>query len=238
MKYTTNQGIIAVGGKDKFEFAKGDLSGNESVIKQSMRHIALAFGTPMHILFQDTGLYDEGSYLQILSDLEDVQKSELSPIIEDMIQILSKHLFGKSIGQFSFDFKSILTLTPKAKAEVMKIMLEAIEIGHRENLIDTKSAIEMLPDILNNPSNIFSHLNEDYMNMIKKGSEEGEPITANWFKIELAKALNQFQDNEQKGTSGIESPESSNGRVNEGGNPKKNDRIIKRHSLNPVKGKV
>jgi hypothetical protein len=239
MKYTTNQGVIALGEKDQFQFATGNLSGNEKTLEQSMKHISLAFGTPLNILFNDMSMYDENSYLQILSGLEDVQKSEISPIMEDMIKILSKHLFGKSIGEFSFEFKPILTLTPKAKAEVINIMIEALGKAHQEGFIDTQTGIEALPDILNNPSNIFSHLNDKYINMIKKGSEEGEPITANWFKIELAKALNQFQNKEEgKGISGVESPQSSAGRVNKGGDPTKSDKIIKRHSLNPEKGKV
>lgn len=238
VKSTTNQGIIAIGDKDDFVFASGDVQGNVTAITQSMRHISLAFGTPINILFQGSDQYDEGSYLQILSDLEDIQKSEVAPIIDDLIRTLAMHLFGKELHTFSFEFKSIMTLTPKAKAEIIKIMIEALVMAHGENLIDTYSAIEMLPDILNNPSNIFSHLNPKYIDMIKKGGENGEPITSNWFKRELAEALNQMQDDDNKGISGVESPESSSGRVNEGGNPTKSDRGIKRHALNPTKGKV
>ena len=238
IKTGSSQGILALGEKDEFEFASGNIQGNDIAIKQSMRQIALAFRTPENILFNDPSQYNEESYLQILSSVEDMQKSEISPIMEDLIIIESKNQFGKGIGEFSFEFKPILSLTPKAKAEVIDIMVGAIGKAHQEGFIDTATGIEMLPDVLNNTSNIFNHLNEDYVKMIKKGAEDGTPITANWFKIELAKALNQYNNNEQKGTSGVESPESSTGRVNEGGDPTRNDRAIKRHVLNPAKGKV
>ena len=238
MKYGSNHGIIALGEKDKFEFASGELGGNKDVIEQSMRHISLAFRTPLNDLFNDTSNYDENSYLQILDMVKDTQMSEVAPILEDLIKIYSKHLFGKSAGDFSFEFKPILTLTPKAKAEVIQIMLKALSQAHQEGFLDTLTGIQALPDILNNPSNIFTHLNEKYISMIKKGADDGSPITANWFKIELAKALNQFQNNEQNGTSGVEDPRSSTARVNKGGDPTKSSRTIKRHSLNPEKGKV
>jgi len=238
VKYGSNHGVIALGEKDKFTFASGNMGGNKDVIEQSMKHISLAFRTPLNDMFNITTDYDEDAYLQILDMVRDTQMSEVSPILEDLIGILSKHLFGKKAGDFTFEFKPLLSLTPKAKADVMKIMMETLATGHQEGLIDTLTGIQMLPDMLNNPSNMFTHLNEDYIKMIKKGAEDGTPITANWFKIELAKALNQFQDKEGKGTSGVDNPKSSTARVEKGGDPTKSSRGIKRHSLSPEKGKV
>lgn len=240
IKSTSNSGLVALGEKDKFQFATGNVAGNDIAIRQSMRQIALAFRTPENILFNDPSIYNEESYLQILSSVEDIQKSEIAHIMDDLIKIESKNLFGKKVGSFTFEFKPILSLTPKAKAEVIKIMVGAIAEAHEEGFIDTATGMEMLPDILNNPSNIFSHMNEDYVKMIKKGAEDGTPITKNWFKIELAKALNQFDnkdDTNNKGTSGVEDPRSSSARVNKGGDPTKTVRTVKRHSLNPAKGK-
>ena len=239
MKYTTTQGIVALGEKDKFVFAESSLVGNEKAIEQSMRQVALGFGTPVNVLFSDDSKYNEENYLQCLNGIEDTQMSEVSPIIDDLVRIIARDTFGKSIKQFSFEFKTILTLTPKQKAEVMKIMMEVLEKAHESGLIDTLTGMEALQDILNNPSNVFSHLNPAYLDMVKKGAEDGSPITANWFKIELAKALNQFQqDNEGSGISGVENPKSSTVRVDKGGDPTKSKSVLKKHSLNPTKGKV
>jgi hypothetical protein len=236
MKYTTAHGVIALGGKDKFVFADSSLAGNEKAIEQSMRQVSLGFGVPVNVMFSDDSKYNESNYLQCLGVVEDTQKSEVAPIIDDLIQIMSMNLFGKEIGMFSFDFKPILTLTPKQKAEVMKIMIDVLDKAHEGGLIDTLTGMEALQDILNNPSNVFSHLNPEYLDMIRKGTDGGDPITANWFKIEMAKALNQNKDND-KGTAGVENPESSAIRVNKGGDPTKKTSIIKRHSLSPNKGK-
>ncbi len=240
IKYSTTQGIVALGDKDEFKFAESSLAGNEKAIEQSMKEVSLGFGTPINVLFSDNTNYNEENYLQCLNIVEDTQLEQVAPILEDLIQIEYRNRFGKNIGSFSFTFKTILTLTPKQKAEVMKIMIEVLKTAHEAGLIDTLTGVESLPDILNNPSNVFSHLNPKYLDMIKKGADDGDPITANWFKIELAKALNQFQNTNEdgsKGVSGAETPASSTGRVEAGGNPNESKGVIKRNVLNPDKGK-
>lgn len=237
IKYTTSHGIVALGEKDTFTFAESSLAGNEKAIEQSIKEISSAFGTPANYLFSDPNFYDEANYLQCLNGQEDTQKNDVYAMLYDLVKILAKHLYGKKIEDFSFDFKSILTLTPAQKADVMGKMVTVLKEAHEAGFIDTLTGIQALPDILNNPSNVFSHLNEKYLERIKQGDENGDPITATWFKIELAKALNQFQNKEGQGLSGVESPESSTARVKKGGDPTKQDKLIKRNTLNPDKGK-
>ncbi len=234
MKYTTNHGLLVFGEKDKFAFAQSSLVGNEKAIEQSKKQIATAFGVPVNVLFGENEPFDEETYMQSLFGVENTQEKIVRPIFIDLIKIVYKSQFGKMIKSFYFDFKPIITLSQKSKAEVMNIMIEVLTKAHEAGFISTIDGINMLNDLGNNPSNIFHQLSEDYIDMIKKGAEDGTPITANWFKIELAKALNQFQN---KGLSGVESPESSTGRVNKGGDPTKSTKVLPRHSLNKQKGK-
>lgn len=235
MKYTTNHGLITLGGKDKFAFAETNLSGNEKAIEQSMKQISNAFGVPVNVLFNDNTKFDEENYLQSLYGVENMQEKEIRPMFTALIKILYKHLFGKKISNFDFEFKPIMTLTMKQKAEIMKIMGEVISKAHEDGAIPTKDYIKMLSDLGNNPSNIFHHISEDYIDEIEGGDDEGKTINANYFKIELAKALNQFQ--QEQGLAGVESPSSGMQGKQQGGDPTKSKGIFKRNTLNPNKGK-
>lgn len=236
MKYTTNHGLITLGSKDTFSFAQSSLAGNEKAIEQSMKQISTAFDVPVSVMFKDNAKFDEESYLQSLYGVENMQEKELRPSINKLIKIVYKSLFGKKIKSFDFEFKPIVTMTQKQKAEVMKIMGEVLSMAHEDGAIPTKDYIRMLGDLGNNPSNIFHQISEDYIDEILKGDEDGKTITSNTFKIELAKALNQFQQ-EQNGISGVEHPESASGGKSTGGDPTKSKGLFKRNTLNPNKGK-
>ena len=237
MKYTTNHGLLVFGVKDKFAFAQSSLAGNEKAIEQSMKQIANAFGVPANVLFADDKLFDEQSYLQSLYGVENMQEKEIRPIVNILIKLTYKHLFGKSIKSYDFEFKPIQTLTQEQKATVMKIMGEAISLAFQDEAISLLDYQRMLNDLGNNPSNIFHQISEDYINQVLEGDEEGKIITSRTQKIELAKALNQFQQ-EGKGLSGVESPASDKGRVEKGGNPTKSTKPLGRNPLNKEKGKV
>lgn len=236
IKETTNHGIISIGEKDDFQFAQSSLQGNEKALDQSMKQLSNALSAPVNVLFPDITNFDEDSYLQSLYEVEDLQNFELRPIYERLIQIVFKHLYGKKINHFKFEFKPIMTLSQNKKSEVMESMMRVVDMAYQDGFIAQKDGMKMLTDLLDNPSNIFHNISKDYIEQVEKGDENGEIITSNTFKIELAKALNQFQ-NEQKGLSGVESPESGMRGKSEGGNPKKQQRLLKRHSLNKEKGK-
>lgn len=236
MKYTTNHGLITIGSKDKFAFAETSLAGNEKAIEQSMKQISNAFGVPLNVMFPDNSSFDEESYLQSLYGVENMQEREIRPQYNVLIRLIYKSLFGKKINNFDFEFKPIMTLTMKQKSEIMKIMGEVISKAHEDGAIPTKDYIKMLSDLGNNPSNIFNHISEDYIAEIEKGDEDGKTINSNYFKIELAKQLNQYQ-NEQKGISGSDNPLSHTEGKAKGGDPTKSGRVLKRHVLNENKGK-
>lgn len=236
MKYTTAHGLIAVGGKDKFEFAQSSLAGNEKALQQSMVQVASAFGVPVKVLFPDNDAYDENNYFQSLYGIETMQESEVRPLLNVVIQLLYRNNYGKKLEKFDFEFKPVVTLTPKQKAEVIKIMMEAIHIAYEDEAISLHDYQKMLPDLINNPSHIFNQISEEYMQQVLQGDENASIITSRTKQIEIAKTLNQLQV-QNKGLAGVESPESSTARVEKGGNPKEKTKPLKRHLLNKEQGK-
>ena len=241
MKYTTVHGLIALGSKDKFEFAQSSLAGNEKAIDQSMKQISTAFGVPVNVLFGDNVTFDEESHLQSLYGIENMQEKELRPIYNSLIRLTYRNLYGKAIKGYDFEFKTIITMTQKQKAEVIKILLEAVHIAYEDEAISLLDYQTILDNVENNPSNIFHHISEDYIDQVLAGDEDGNMITSRTKQIEIAKVLNQLsmQANakNEKGLSGVKSPASSETRVSKGGNPTKSEQPLGRHSLNKEKGK-
>ena len=234
IKESSNHGVVAIGEKDDFTFAQSTLSGNEKVLDQSMRQLSNALSTPINILFPDIKNFDEESYLQSLYEVEDMQGSQLRPFYERLIPIAFRSLYGKKINHFKFDFKAIMTISQEKKAMVMNTMMEVVETAYEAGFIPQKDGIKMLTDLLDNPSNIFHNISKDYIEQVEKGDEQGKIITANTAKIELAKELNQFSDN-NSGVSGVEHPDSKDG-GKKGGDPTKSKRLFKRNVMNEKKG--
>jgi hypothetical protein len=236
IKETTNHGIVALDAKDDFKFESSNLTGNEKALEQSMKQLANALSAPVNVLFPDIVNFDEDSYNQSLYEVEDMQDMELRPMYERLVPIIYRHLFGKKINHFKFNFNPIMTLSQYRKSEVMKNMMEVVDQAYQDGFIAQKDGIKMLADLIDNPSNIFHNISKDYIDQVERGDENGDIITSNTFKIELAKALNQFQ-NEQNGLSGVEQPESSTEGKEKGGDPTKSKRLFKRNPLNREKAK-
>jgi len=237
MKYTTAHGLVAIGGKDKFEFAQSNLAGNEKALQQSMIQVASAFGVLPNVLFPGNELFDEDNYFQSLYGIETMQESEVRPLLNVVIQLLYRNNYGKKLDKFDFEFKPVVTMTPKQKAEVIKIMMEAIHIAYEDEAISLHDYQKMLPDLINNPSHIFNQISEEYIQQVLEGDEDGNVITSRTKQIEVAKVLNQLKGSEEKGLSGVNSPSSSTARVEKGGNPKEKTKPLKRHLLNKEQGK-
>lgn len=228
------QGLIPLGKNDKFEFASSNLDGNEKALRQAMVDVSNAVQVPISAIFEGVQEYNEENFLQNTFVIEDTREAFIRPVYEDLIRLEYKNLYGKKIGNFSFTFNSPVVLTSEQKANVTKLMIEVLSLAFQDNAISLIDYQNMLSDVLKNPSNIFNHLEDKYVQEILKGTKDGKCITNNSLKVELAKALNQASG--EKGIAGIENPESERGK-DEGGNPKKSKGVFKRNVLNPDKGK-
>ena len=174
-------------------------------------------------------------YIQSLSELQDIQDRVLRFWYDVLLPVIIKSEVGKYVKPVMYSFNPIETLTTKEKAEVAKINMETLDYAYQNGFIDKASGIKLMDDISKSPEHFAQSINEAYRRSILERADEGEFITANSDKIELATALNQLNP-EGKGLSGVDSPKSDDG-GDSGGNPKKSKGLFKRNTLNPQKGK-
>ena len=249
LKESSAQNVLAIDGRDSFEFANAALSGYSDILNINHSRLAGSFRVPLSVLFPGEKSDDEDKlYLQSLQELQDIQELYLRPALNVILPVIIKSEIGKTISDINYTFNPIETQTLKDKADMFKIMAEGLETLKRIGAIDTSSAINMVDDINKNPLNISQNINVKYRELIMKEAEQGIFHTDISDKIDLAEALNQFNqeggsDNgkklsgKQKGFAGSTNLQSEV-RVAEGGNPKNQNRPMKRHSLNEDKGKV
>jgi hypothetical protein len=231
MKETTAHGLVMLGEKDEFKFAESSMLGNEKALEQSMRQLANAFATPISIMFP--GLeYDGENYLQSVFNIENLQNKEIRPMYNILIPLIYKSLFGKKIKDFDFKFNTIVTLTPTQKAEIMLTMTEVLSTAYQDNGISLMDYQRMLTDMLENPSNLFHQISEEYIEEVKNGTKDGKIRTHATDQVDIARELNQANG----GLSGVEHPASAEGGKS-GGDPTKSKGLFKRHVLNREKGK-
>lgn len=238
MKQTSNQGMIALGEKDKFAFAQSTLAGNEKALEQSMRQLANSLGVYVNVIFTDRPFDGEG-YLQSVFNVQNLQEKEIRPMYNVLIPIVYKSLFGRKIKNFDYKFNTIITLTPTEKSEIMKTMIEVLHVAYEDNGISLMDYQRMLTDLFDNPSNLFHQISQEYVDEVEEGNEDGSIITAQSQKIAMAKALNQMQiESGGKGISGAEDPRSKSEGKAKGGDPTKSTRLFKRRTpLNKEKDK-
>jgi len=249
LKESSAQNVLAIDGRDDFVFASAALSGYSDILNINHSRLAGSFRVPLSVLFPGEKSDDEDKlYLQSLQELQDIQELYLRPALNVILPVIIKSEIGKTISDINYTFNPIETQTLKDKADMFKIMAEGLETLKRIGAIDTSSAINMVDDINKNPLNISQNINVKYRELIMKEAEQGIFHTDISDKIDLAEALNQFNqeggsDNgkklsgKQKGFAGSTNLQSEV-RVAEGGNPKNQNRPMKRHSLNEDKGKV
>jgi phage-related protein (TIGR01555 family) len=254
MKESSTQNVIVTDAKDDFSFASAVLSGYSDILNIDHSRLAGSFRVPLSVLFPGEKSDDEDRlYLQSLSELTDIQELYLRPALNVVLPVIIKSEVGKSVKDLNYTFNPIETQTLKDKAEMFKIMAEGLETLKRIGAIDTASAIKMVDDINKNPLNISQNINKKYREQILTEAEQGIFHTDISDKIDLAKALNQFNqdggsdegdgDNgkkrltgKQKAFAGSQNLQSEV-RVSEGGNPKNQQRPMQRHTLNEDKGK-
>ena len=226
----TSKNIVPIDEQDSFEFATSDLKGQSEVIELSNSRTAGAFNVPPSVFFPNqNGDKEDKSYIQSLATLEDIQKYTIIPWYNKLLPILIKSLFDKEIKDFTITANPIETLTSLEKSEMAKNMSEVYRTLKEIGVLDLSSAMRATDDITKDPANLSQNINKNYRDMIDNKAKNNEFITFNSEKIDVAKALNQLnpkEDENKKGISGVEHPLSSSGGREEGGNPKRNKKII------------
>ena len=237
MKTGSSQNVIPIDSKDSLDFVTGSLAGANEVLSMSNSRLAGAFKVPVSVLFPNTkGDEEDKSYIQSLSELQDIQERILRPWYNVLLPVIIKSLIGITVKNIMFSFNPIETQTLKERSDMAKTNTDTINTLYQIGAIDKSSAIQMADVIGKDPKYLSQNITEKYKQSIIDKADKGEFETANSDKMELAAQLNQMQEENGKGTSGVPSPASDKGKET-GGNPKQGTKPLKRDVLNPEKGK-
>ena len=238
IKRGSAENVIPIDSKDAFEFVTSELNGLSDILTMSNSRTAGAFKVPVSVLFPGvSGDEEDKSYIQSLSELEDVRMRILRVWFDTLLPVIIKSDIGKTVKDVMYSFNPIETQTLKERADMAKTNSDTINNLYNIGAIDQATAIRMVDVLAKDPQYLSQNINEDYKKEILEKAKKGEFVTANSDKIEVAIALNQLQNqNGGKGASGVNNPASDNG-GSDGGNPKNSKKPIKKHALNPQKGK-
>lgn len=240
MKEGTANNVIPISSKDDFSFENSNLSGAKDVIKLSNSRLAGAFRVPVSVFFpSETGDSEDKNYITSLPELNDTQMRVVRTWYDTLLPVIIKSEIGKTIRDLRYTFNPIETQSLKEKAETARINSETVANLYEIGAIDKASAIRMVDVLSKDPQYMADNINIDYMKEILDKAKKGEFITSNSDKIEVAEALNKLQEenDDKKGLAGVNNPESGIKGKQDGGNPKKTKKPLKKNVLNPKKGK-
>jgi len=234
----SSRNVIPIDNKDDFGFVSGNLAGASDIMSISNSRLAGALKVPVSVLFPNAkGDAEDRSYIQSLSALNDIQMRILRSWYKTLLPVIIKSKTNKTILDVMYSFNPIETQTLKEKADVAKTNSETIGNLYEIGAVDKASVIKMVDVVGKDPEYMSQNINIKYKADILEKAERGEFITSNSDKIELARELNQMQNSEEKGISGVENPASNLGGKEDGGNKKKTKKVLPRNVLVPNKGK-
>ncbi len=238
LKEGESYGVVAVDGKDNFEFVQAVLTGYSDIMNIDFRRLAGSFRVPLSVLFPGEKSDDEDKlYLQSLSEIQDSQELYIRPALNIILPVIIKSELGKTIKDLNFTFNPIETQTLKDKADMFKTMSEGLEILKRIGAIDTSTAIRMVDDINKNPLNISQNITEGYREKIMDEAKDGIFHTQISETIEIAEVTSALAAENGKGISGGKNPADNAKRTSKGGNPKVTTKPIERNVMNRNKAK-
>jgi len=234
IKFGSTNNIIPIDANDDFDFADASLSGFNDILNSSNSRLAGAFKVPVSVLFPNVAGDDEDkSYIQSLTELNDTQMRVLRVWYNRLLPVIIKSKIGKTVKDVMYSFNPIETQTLKERAEMAKTNSDTVLNLYNIGAIDKASAIKIVDTIAKDPKYMSQNIHIKYKKEILAMAEKGEFETANSDKIEVARELNQMQE-DSKGTAGVNNPASNN---SGGGNPKVTKKPLKKNVLNPDKGK-
>lgn len=237
IKYGSSKNVIPIDSEDDFEFVSAILNGQGEILKINNSRLAGSLKVPVSVLFPNIEAdKEDSSYIQSLSELNDLQDRVLREWYKVLIPIITKSLTGINLDKFMFTFNPIETITLKEKAEIGKTNSDTLRNLWDIDFIDLESGIKSLDDLGKDPAMLSQNISEKYREYVKNLADGKEFITSSINQIKISKELNQQKANSQ-GTSGVESPESGIKGKMLGGNPKEQKNPLKQNVLNPNKGK-
>ena len=184
----SSHNMLVVGEDDTLEFVEAQLSNMDKMLEQAKIQVSASHNTPRSIIFlEDSESSDKEKYNDFIRERQEFIVRE---VYDYLLPILYKSEYGEDLPEYTMKFKSLEIPTMKETAEARKYNVESLEILYRMNVLDVESIQKTLPDIDNNPQDIFRNLTKDY----RKEVESGEFQTYNTHQIDVAEALNKQGD--------------------------------------------
>ena len=180
----SNHNILVLGEDDDLTFEQANLAGFGEILKEHRLYVSASFNTPPHELFFDKMEYDEEECKNFIRER---QKWIIKPIYKQMLPMLYLNKYGEKMPDFIISFKPLGTMNVIDMANARKTNVETLEILYKNGFYDKPSAQNTLPDIDNNPTDVFRNLTKEYRKRVSNG-EVG--LTYIDDQILLAEALN------------------------------------------------
>jgi len=185
--------------REKFKFETANFAQLIDILKHERQNLAAAIEAPTSILFNEPDDNDDNVYL---TKVKEIQEGKLRSWFTLLVPILSKHIFGKMIKDFSFTFKSLEFVSEKDKAERLKTVGEILHQLYEDEVIDILSYQAMLKVAMENVSDMPHEITKEYIEYLERETKKDadNPMTKKRRDIELAIALNHAQqDNAEDG---------------------------------------
>lgn len=236
INFTASAGnMVILGDKDKeqFRFETANFSGLIEILKHERQNLAAAIEAPTSVLFNEKDDNDENVYL---TKIKEIQEGKLRSWFTLLIPILSKHIFGKMIKDFSFMFKSLEFVSEKDKADRLETVGKILHQLYEDEIIDVPSYQSMLKVAMENISDMPHEITKEYLEYVEKQTKENadNPMTKKRRDIEIAIALNHVQNAGNGG--GISNPVESAIKGKEQGGKQEKKKVTTKVPIKKEKG--
>lgn len=188
-KNLSNSNLFVIGDSDSLTFEQANLAGLDKQLAEARLQVASALEVPPHILFREKQEYDED---EVDGFIRTRQEFEVRDMLEKLLPILYKSMFGKEIPDYEITFKPLDTPSQLEKSQARKENMEALSMAYEMGAYNTKSVQKAIRDIDTNPTDIFRNIDPEYVKHI-----EGLDVNYGHLEreIELAVALNKQENN-------------------------------------------
>lgn len=183
--------ILFIGSEDEFKYENVTMSNVSEVIKSIRLDLTASANVPYSVLFED-GVNDNQTTENAHAYIKQIQNMYVYGFYDILIRCLYKSKYGKNAPDFEIQFNKVREIGDKETADVFGKMVDALVEVYKSNGMDKKTFIKSLSEIMQNNNDIFNNYDDSFIT--KFGDK-----TYNEEQIELAKALNQGKNQNDKG---------------------------------------
>ena len=208
INYTASAGNMVILGnadREQFKFETANFAQLIDILKHERQNLAAAIEAPTSVLFNEPDDNDDDVYL---TKIKEIQEGKLRSWFTILVPILSKHIFGKMIKDFSFTFKSLEFVSEEDKAKRLKVVGEILHQFYEDEVIDILSYQSMLKVAMENISDMPHEITKEYIEYVERQTKKDadNPMTKKRRDIEVAIALNHINKENAGNGKGASNP--------------------------------